>query len=494
MEIDHSVFRETPVTKPMYVHWYYVTGTTRFRSETYWRSVISDNPDGRANGPAGYTYFRSTQLGVSGHAKTRERTPYDEPSGPGYTAKVVAGQYVTNKDYRIYKSSYSGLHRVYPKYKYYGYDTFDYLPCRFWIEARAGNQLVPCQQMELLHRIPQAAEVNARDRAIFNLYGSLQRRQDINLGVFLAEFKESIGSIGRMLLTLTRVIRSLKKGRVSDALSALGDHFAGSSDFSDKKRKVLGGRTNVRIRNRDRLNRDRKRRGLPPISSADYAANMWLELQFGWLPLLSDLHDLVQVVNGSLSNEGDGILSFKGYGTSKVIADVPVYISAGTASMKPSTYSATYTCKYTCVATYKAGNSLMSILGQLGLLNPLSVAWEVVPFSFVIDWVLPIGSWLNSLQADAGLELIQYCESRKRTCTGSIPYHEEYFMSIYTDENNLGHLSERNSISGSLTYTGEEFERYASNQVAIPPLPFPTLTWDELLDPWKAITSLALLR
>lgn len=32
----------------------------------------------------------------------------------------------------------------------------------------------------------------------------------------------------------------------------------------------------------------------------------------------------------------------------------------------------------------------------VGLMDPLSVAWELVPFSFVLDWFLPIGSWLSA--------------------------------------------------------------------------------------------------
>jgi hypothetical protein len=32
------------------------------------------------------------------------------------------------------------------------------------------------------------------------------------------------------------------------------------------------------------------------------------------------------------------------------------------------------------------------------------VAWELVPYSFVVDWFLPIGSWINSLDATIGFE------------------------------------------------------------------------------------------
>jgi len=38
-----------------------------------------------------------------------------------------------------------------------------------------------------------------------------------------------------------------------------------------------------------------------------------------------------------------------------------------------------------------------------GLLNPLEVAWELVPFSFCVDWLIPIGNTLSSITATAGL-------------------------------------------------------------------------------------------
>lgn len=38
--------------------------------------------------------------------------------------------------------------------------------------------------------------------------------------------------------------------------------------------------------------------------------------------------------------------------------------------------------------------------GRFGLLNPLSVAWELMPLSFVADWFLPIGSYLSGFDAN----------------------------------------------------------------------------------------------
>jgi hypothetical protein len=35
---------------------------------------------------------------------------------------------------------------------------------------------------------------------------------------------------------------------------------------------------------------------------------------------------------------------------------------------------------------------------KLGLTNLAGLAWELLPWSFVADWALPIGNWINSIE------------------------------------------------------------------------------------------------
>lgn len=48
-------------------------------------------------------------------------------------------------------------------------------------------------------------------------------------------------------------------------------------------------------------------------------------------------------------------------------------------------------------------------INQLGLSNPLALAWELVPYSFVLDWLIPVGETLASLDALIG--------SQRTSCT-----------------------------------------------------------------------------
>lgn len=53
--------------------------------------------------------------------------------------------------------------------------------------------------------------------------------------------------------------------------------------------------------------------------------------------------------------------------------------------------------KGTLTCRFKINNPDLLLPAKVGLTNPLSVAWELIPFSFVVDWFLPIGKYLDAL-------------------------------------------------------------------------------------------------
>jgi hypothetical protein len=52
---------------------------------------------------------------------------------------------------------------------------------------------------------------------------------------------------------------------------------------------------------------------------------------------------------------------------------------------------------------YKVADTLKVFLAQTGFTNPLNLGWEILPFSFVVDWFLPVGNYLETLSAWDGL-------------------------------------------------------------------------------------------
>lgn len=85
--------------------------------------------------------------------------------------------------------------------------------------------------------------------------------------------------------------------------------------------------------------------------------------------------------------------------------------------------------KYSSI--FEISDDLARQAAQLGFTNPANVIWELVPFSFVADWFLPIGDFLSALTSVNGLAIKEsyktvfitvtefYQESRGRLDEGS---------------------------------------------------------------------------
>jgi hypothetical protein len=70
-------------------------------------------------------------------------------------------------------------------------------------------------------------------------------------------------------------------------------------------------------------------------------------------------------------------------------------------------------------ATLLLTNPNLGLASRMGLVNPLSIAWEVVPFSFVVDWFLPVGNFLENLTSLAGTVQLEAQAAYRKTASGS---------------------------------------------------------------------------
>jgi hypothetical protein len=111
----------------------------------------------------------------------------------------------------------------------------------------------------------------------------------------------------------------------------------------------------------------------------------WLELQYGWLPSLSDTYQAAKAFHAI----SDGPRSSRFTKRCPTQSSDAYYWSSSEFYMKRKhTRTASYT-----VELYEE----MGFARQLGLVDPLSVIWENIPYSFVVDWFVPIGTYLDNL-------------------------------------------------------------------------------------------------
>lgn len=143
------------------------------------------------------------------------------------------------------------------------------------------------------------------------------------------------------------------------------------------------------------------------------AADKWLEYQFGWLPLLGEIHNGTEMLReGFLSSASSPIARVVGTHSESYDWHNP------SSSNEALQLSGTITAR--CGLYYGASDALLRALDDTGLLNPFAIAWEAVPFSFVVDWFVPVGNTLSAITATAGLRFVAGWESERHDKTEKV--------------------------------------------------------------------------
>lgn len=220
------------------------------------------------------------------------------------------------------------------------------------------------------------------------------RGHEFNLAVSASQAHQFTGMVVGNLSKLGRSIMALKRGDFATAARQLG----ATPRPTRLKANDIGGR--------------------------------WLELQYGWLPTISDTYEAAKAFEAissgpkrtrfSAEEKEEGNLTFTNLGAAS-----DAYVS-----------NIKYGRRYTFEMYEELGFER-----QLGLLDPLSVLWENVPYSFVVDWFIPIGDYLSVLNQIPSLNgrwmITDYAQWRdgkpKYSIPGPIgycPYHPSKQMTV----------------------------------------------------------------
>lgn len=211
--------------------------------------------------------------------------------------------------------------------------------------------------------------------------------QKVNLAQTLAEYKQAQNMFASNATTIAKALRQLKRGDMKGVFNTL-----------NVKPKQLRGSV----------------------------SNRWLELQYGWRPLIQDLYGSVEELQMGLQRPR--YRKLKVHKTDENRFERIDTLQVGVNRRKAVIDSRSKTTVK--VVAYLKQSSTVS--NRLGFTNPVNLAWELLPYSFVIDWLIPIGDWLNSLDAAIGLEEIYgtVTTKYKSICTnsfGPMYYLYEYY-------------------------------------------------------------------
>lgn len=138
-------------------------------------------------------------------------------------------------------------------------------------------------------------------------------------------------------------------------------------------------------------------------------ASNYLEYHFGWTPLVTDIYNAVDHLQNPLKQ-----VFVRGTAKQDKVR------GPHSLTVKSNYVDGSYTVRDYLYEAYWVGEAVASmgtgikvhnpnlfLANSLGLVNPLTVAWEVIPFSFVVDWFVNVQQFLSQGTDWMGLTLVE---------------------------------------------------------------------------------------
>lgn len=155
-------------------------------------------------------------------------------------------------------------------------------------------------------------------------------------------------------------------------------------------------------------------RALRQARSPKQLANTHLEIIFGWLPLYSDIHaatsSVIQQAPTGGSVRASAMRSIATETVSRNSTGITIRSVRGTQRV---TYS----------AMYSVTNPNLWLVERAGLLNPAAVAWDLVPWSFAVNWFVNVNQLVQSVSDYAGLTFTQSSQTSSARLSGHLETH-----------------------------------------------------------------------
>lgn len=261
------------------------------------------------------------------------------------------------------------------------------------------------------------------------------RGQLVNLGVMFAEAGQTASLIASTATKLTRAYWALRRRRFRDAAAILG---------------------------------------IKPGRIRRTAAETWLEWRYGWMPLLKDLQGACEHI--ARSDLGDWKMTashVQPFNRSRQV------LSGSGFSRCVTNYSLKGVVK---VRIDYVPNDL-NLFSTIGFTNPALIVWELVPYSFCVDWLFDVSYWLQGLDHNIAFASGTVCTTRFcKQQWGVFGTGDSYISGGY-----------RQTFINSASLI-RKFVGMRRTVGILGPPPAPPVTWDRLLNPPILTSALALMK
>lgn len=277
------------------------------------------------------------------------------------------GQFGPSRYYFDYQSSYR---TTWPSERrplpYYRYGSF-YDGKQHWGGGNEAwsdcSQIGTTEHLEgRLHADSYGLVPKALNRARSKFINSLQNNQSASIGAALGEWKQSFDMIANRLKDLDTAWKAVRFRNLGTAQALMGVPPKGWRQQSKKP------------------------------------ADLWLEWHFGWSPMLSDIHGAMEALSSQLPQA----MHVKVASRATYHQDLVATVDNGFSRKR---IKGQFNAVAGIEGWAKLVNPSVGLLSQLGLINPVSVAWELVPWSFLVDHVVGIGDFIESFTDTIGWDL-----------------------------------------------------------------------------------------
>lgn len=296
------------------------------------------------------------------------------------------------------------------------------------------------------------------------LIGRLREKangSDFNPSVFLAEVNQSLRMITNSATRIALALKRLKRADVKGAATALLNVPRSDSRIQSPSFRRLDARVQreaqaemlreeialglwsqedlrkMRTAGRLRAIQTRYKKWIADperdlsVSIPKTFSQWWLEISYGWMPLLSDAEDSAKLLAHHLNDPPPTRTRAtlkKGSSYRRVTRwqwcpDATDYSAEwwegeGVPGVKYAIGTAKAVHKAQLIAKWREGGDSLPKL--LGLTTLESAIHELTPWSFVVDWFIPIGDWLAARGYAQGLQG-SFVRSDKRTLVSDTP-------------------------------------------------------------------------
>lgn len=179
------------------------------------------------------------------------------------------------------------------------------------------------------------------------------------------------------------------------------------------------------------------------LTSREVSAT-WLEMQYGWIPLVKDIYAASEFTSVHVS--------MPTLRTSKRSWGPAPTPSGG--SIPANRVNDGWVNERLTSVKLLLTSTEVPLPERLGLTDPVTVLWELLPGSFILDWVLPIGDFLTALHAIRAIPAGKYIRTDVRKYTGSLDlYDGERFAGVWLRQNtrySLDHFEMDRTVSETL--------------------------------------------